>query len=77
MSFLLSQILDADESFVGIAETVEFQAAPFHEAQKQAAHSTVGSVQIVKHASPSEFATRTAEQHDRQLLCIVIAMKHA
>lgn len=44
ISFLLSQILDADESFVGIAETVEFQAAPFHKAQKQATHPTVWSV---------------------------------
>jgi hypothetical protein len=35
---------EACQSFAGIAESVEFQASPFHETQKQAAHAAIGSV---------------------------------
>ena len=51
-----------------IAETVEFQAAPLHQAEEQAAHAPVGRIEVVECSTTSELASRTAEQDHRQLL---------
>jgi len=56
------------QPFGRIAETVEFQAAPLHQAEEQAAHTTVGRIEVVECAATAELAACTAEQHHRQLL---------
>ena len=35
---------EACQSFAGITESFEFEASPFHETEKQAAHAAIGSV---------------------------------
>jgi hypothetical protein len=69
--------LDLREPLCRIAEAVEFQAAPLHQAEEQAAHSPVGRIQIVEYAAAAKFAARPAEQDHRQLLGFMVAVDHA
>ncbi len=48
-----------------IAEAVEFQATPLHQAEEQATHTTVGSIKVVEYPASAEFAARSAEQDHR------------
>ena len=68
---------NARQPLVRIAELVELEPAPLHEAKEQAAHPPVGSIEVVEHSSASEFAPCAAEQDDRQVLGIVVAVEHA
>jgi hypothetical protein len=58
---------NAAQGFGRIPESIEFESAPFHEAEEQAAHASVGLIEVVEHTPALQVATRAAEQDDRQL----------
>ena len=45
--------------------------------KKQTAHAAIRRIEIVEHSATAEFAASAAEQDDRQLIGIVVAMQHA
>ena len=59
-----------------VVEAVEFQSAPVHEVEEEAAHPAVRFVEVVEHAATAKIATRAAEKDDRQLLRLMVAMQH-
>ena len=39
---------------------MEFQAAPVHEVEEEAAHAAVGFVEVIEHAASAKIAARTS-----------------
>ena len=73
----VGQESNASQTLYRITEPVELKAAPIHQAEKQAAHSTIGSIKVVKRATSAELAAPSTQQNDRQLLGVMVAMNHA
>ena len=68
---------NACQTLCRIAEPVEFQAAPVHQAEEQAAHATVGSIEVIERSTAAQLAAGSAEQDHRQLFGVMVAVDHA
>jgi len=51
---------DTRKPFGRIVEAVEFQAAPVHEVEEEAANAAVGFVEVIEHSASAKIAARTS-----------------
>jgi len=64
------------QSLLGVAEAVETHACLFHEGEVQAAHLSVGTVEVIEETPRANLAAAFAEENDQQLIVVVSAHHH-